>query len=541
MYLRRFGVEKVFGVPGSLIMPIWQNIKSAELVLCSHEQEASYIATGFAKMSKKPVAVLTTGGPGVTNCVSGIAAANLDSVPVIYISGRIALKSEGRGLRQEEGTRDRCYESTEIMKSVTKDSVQIKTIDDAQLKIYQAFKLALCDRRGAVHLSIPVDLQEMELPDKETERWTEQNGNGSYESDGYLQLCKLFHYDRRRLFILGWGCWLTETYPLIYKLAEYVHAPMLFTVKAYACMDGSDWVLGKVGYGYNQILSSYIRKYNPEEVIIFGSSMGERNFSEEFMKDIEKADIYVYTLDAFSSGKRDGRIIWHDMNFLVDFPVYEEWKFMQSDLNLLRSIKKCREEQELYFQSFSKYSALPKLCRDIRELLDENTTVTADAGNHLLEIAVNLFPRYKKNLFLDDGIRAMGSGICETVGMAFADCKRRFIAVTGDGCMLMNGNVIYVAKKYHLPIIFLVINNSSLGRVRVGQMRSGNFIHSDLDHVDYVTYANAFGIKAFRADKVGQCIEKLKYSLELGEPVLIEMQISKDEIPVILQAKGVWN
>ena len=100
MYLRRFGVEKVFGVPGSLIMPIWQNIKSAELVLCSHEQEASYIATGFAKISKKPVAVLTTGGPGVTNCVSGIAAANLDSVPVIYISGRVALKSEGRGLRQ---------------------------------------------------------------------------------------------------------------------------------------------------------------------------------------------------------------------------------------------------------------------------------------------------------------------------------------------------------------------------------------------------------------------------------------------------------
>ena len=88
-YIGKFGVKKIFGVPGSLIMPVWQNIHSAELILCSHEQEASYLAVGYSKMSREPVMVLTTGGPGVTNCVSGIAAANLDSLPLIYISGRL--------------------------------------------------------------------------------------------------------------------------------------------------------------------------------------------------------------------------------------------------------------------------------------------------------------------------------------------------------------------------------------------------------------------------------------------------------------------
>ena len=96
--LNDLGIEKVFGIPGSLVMPIWQSITQAEIILCSNEQEATYVACGYAKMTQKPVAVITTGGPGVTNGISGIASANIDSLPLIFISGKTPIDKCGKGV-----------------------------------------------------------------------------------------------------------------------------------------------------------------------------------------------------------------------------------------------------------------------------------------------------------------------------------------------------------------------------------------------------------------------------------------------------------
>ena len=157
--LCRVGVENVFGIPGSLIMPIWQNIKNKNIVLCSHEQEASYVAVGYAKMSRKPVCVITTGGPGVTNCISGIASANIDSVPLIYISGRTPVSKNGSGLMQEESRINRMFDSVDLLKSVVKTSVCIENIETAPQIIWETIRSALEGRSGAVHLSIPIDIQ----------------------------------------------------------------------------------------------------------------------------------------------------------------------------------------------------------------------------------------------------------------------------------------------------------------------------------------------------------------------------------------------
>ena len=214
---------------------------------------------------------------------------------------------------------------------------------------------------------------------------------------------------------------------------------------------------------------------------------------------------------------------------------------MESE-QIKKEILVCRHAQMEYYHSFSEGQKLAALCKEISDLIvNEKVTVTADAGNHLLDAATGIWSGFQKNLFLDDGIRAMGSGICETVGMAFADSERSYIAVTGDGCMLMNGNVMYVAKKYHLPVIFLVINNSSLGRVRVGQMNTNQFVQSDLGGIDFASYAGAFGMKANRTADVQECIRMLQECLNEREPALIELQISKDEIPIMLKAGGVWN
>lgn len=540
-YISEFGIKKIFGVPGSLIMPVWQNIQSAELILCSHEQEASYLAAGYSKMSRKPVMVITTGGPGTVNCISGIAAANLDSLPLIYISGRTPFDSKEHGLRQEEGMFDRCYDSNEIMSSVTKQSICITNIEYAAQDIHRAFKLAVSGRKGSVHISIPVDIQQSEVVWSTVEKDWDSLSTIYYKDNSIQELSHLLQSGKRCLFVMGWGCWLADVSDTVYQMAEQMSIPVVCTVKAYCCMKENAFLLGKLGYGYNKIFSNFIKEYDPQAVLVFGSSLGVRDFSNEFVSDIKNAEIHAFSIGNGGADCGIDHVSWHSISSLKDLFTGVQNKVVITNEQIKQKILICRDEQAEYYRPFSEDQKLMTVCESISTLLDESITVTADAGNHLLEVAVGIWPKYCKNLFLDDGIRAMGSGICETVGMAFADNKRHYIAVTGDGCMLMNGNVMYVAKKYNLPVIFLVSNNSSLGRVRVGQMNMNRIIQSDLDGVDFIKYANAFEIKAYRTADVQECIRLIQKCMNEQGPALIEIQISKDEIPVMLRARGVWN
>ena len=541
-YIGEFGVKKIFGVPGSLIMPVWQNIHSAELILCSHEQEASYLAAGYSKMSRKPVMVITTGGPGVTNCVSGIAAANLDSLPLIYISGRTPSNHKDHGLRQEEGKFDRCYDSNAIMSSVTKQSICITDPECAAQDIYTAFQCAVSGRMGSVHISIPVDIQQAEITEAAEKEYCDSQPTGESGDSRVQEFNRLAENCRRRLLVMGWGCWLADVSDDVYQLAEQMGAPVICTVKAYCCMKENAFLLGKLGYGYNRILSEFVRSYAPQEIFVFGSSVSSKDFSDEFVSDIGEAEIHVFFIGDSVADCGISNVFRHRINSLKDLYAGVQNKPTIESEQIKKKILACRHAQLEYYRSFFGGQKLATLCRRISDLImNEKVTVTADAGNHLLDVATGIWPEFQKNLFLDDGIRAMGSGICETVGMAFADSGRHYISVTGDGCMLMNGNVMYVAKKYHLPVIFLVINNSSLGRVRVGQMKRKQFIQSDLGGIDFAGYAGAFGMKANRTADVQECIRLIQECLNEQEPALIELQISKDEIPIMLKAEGVWN
>lgn len=539
--IQEFGIKKVFGVPGALVMPIWQNIRSAELVLCSHEQEASYLATGYIKMSREPAMVITTGGPGVTNCVSGVAAANLDSLPLIYISGRTPLGNENRGLRQEESQFDRCYDSTDITSPITKKSICITNLEDASQDIYQSFESALSNRMGSVHISIPVNIQQSEVERNLKKRKTCKMPVIQDNLGNKNELIRLLELKKRRLLIMGWGCWLNDVSDDIYRLAELIQAPIICTVKAYCCMKKNEFLVGKLGYGYNKVISKFVREYNPEQVVVFGSSLSAKDFSDDFLSDIKNAEIHSFTIENNLNNCGVKNVFLHNTNSLKS--LFVNLSSVDNIINnkVKKNIYECKYNQINYYNSFSKKQKLSMLCKMFSDLIDKNITITADAGNHLLEVAIGINPKFYKNLFLDDGIRAMGSGICETVGMAFADKSRHYIAVTGDGCMLMNGNVMYIAMKHHLPIIFLVINNLSLGRVRVGQMNMNRIVQSDLGGIDFVCYAKTFGIEAERVSSEQECIKLIKKYLNLYGPTLIEMNISKDEIPIMLRAKGEWN
>ncbi len=214
--LKAYGCRKAFGVPGKLVMPIWQNLKDIEIILCSHEQEASYAATGYSKASGELVAVLTTGSPAVTNCATGIASANMDSVPMVYISGRTPVRLNGYGLRQEESNINRAFNSVELLAPLTKDEVEINDISKAAQMFSNACEKATSDRPGCVHLSIDMEVQIQDLP---SFKIMSDTGKDKSKRADILDVPDL----TKPLIILGWGCWQAKAVkqsPILRKRAK---------------------------------------------------------------------------------------------------------------------------------------------------------------------------------------------------------------------------------------------------------------------------------------------------------------------------------
>lgn len=525
--LYHIGVEKVFGIPGSLIMPVWQNLKHHDIVLCNHEQEASYVAVGYTKMSRKPVCVLTTGGPGVTNCISGIAAANIDSVPLIYISGRTPICKNGFGQRQEESRINRMFDSVDVLKSVTKASVCIDNVETAPQIIWNTIRSAIEDRNGVVHLSIPIDIQTAEV-------YTEAV---NFSIKKLIDIELSLKISKRPLFILGWGCWMADSYNEVYALSEKVNAPVLVSSKAYCCIKKEHKMfLGELGYGYNAVLDEFIKSYHPDSIISFGSSLGDKDISHSVIYSLTQSiPTYIISNDVSSFSHKSqsySTIETFDMKrslykFLKSVPSRNDEDNLTFDIRLA---KKCAFD--FWKQKIEPSDFMARCIEIINQKIDDRCTITADAGNHLANAGALIVPSEPQQMFLDVGLRAMGTGICTAVGMAIANRRRKYIAITGDGCMLMNGNVMHLAYKLNLPVLFIVFNNHSLGRVRVGQSLTENYLETDIHNVDFLAYARSFGLKSYRFDSPETFYSEFSKIPCSDLPALIEIITDKDEIPV---------
>lgn len=526
--LIKYGCDKVFGVPGSLIMPIWQCITKSELVLCSHEQEASYVATGYGKMKRGLSVVISIGGPGVTNCLSGLASANIDSVPLLYISGRTPVRKNGCGVRQEESTYNRKFDSVDITKSVSKKTICIDCVETASTLIIDAFETALTGRFGCVHLSIPLDLQTADIS---------QTYHLSTKRENAQTNVPVIFKDKP-LIIIGWGAWMSNSVEKIYELAEKINAPILVTSKAYCCIQRKHPLyLGKLGYGYTNLLDEFIQMYNPNQFVVFGSSLGEKDLTSNLIERMNESSLYIWTVENDYTYRRfPNAYIMETIDMAQSIQKLLDLSHAKiKDRRLYSQVSFCRETIDSYWnERIGSDDFMAKSIKCICDLESE-AVITADAGNHLLDLGALFNPTKIGRLFIDVGIRSMGSGICTTVGMAFHEPRNTYIAITGDGCMLMNGNVMHLVSEYKLPVVFIVFNNNTLGRVRVGQSIMSGYKATDIYGVDFQLYAKAFGIESYKIDKCKNLERCIMEILTKHKPALIEIATDHDEIPITLK------
>jgi acetolactate synthase I/II/III large subunit len=537
--LRELGYDVVFGVPGYYIMPLWQTFTGKPyLVLARHESGAVYMADGWARITRKPGVVLSTLGPGQTNMFTGIACAYKDSVPLLAITGQANTKTFGKGVFQECYPIDRGFSPTSIFAPITKGSYEITDKQNAVYMFECALKLASSGRQGPVHLSIPLNIQEAELIiDLEADPKCIFNNsihNVYIHTDKPNNIIDFFIESERVLILAGWGCYLSGQMDELQNLAEKLSAPIITTVKGLAAIKYNfDWFLGHVGPGQPKGIAEFLIRYNPDTILILGSSLSASYF-DQIKEIIKKGNCIQVDIDHAQIGLRT-KI---NLGIIADlrFWLPEICKLLPSKTNeeLKKQIKEFKTTQ---IENLSSNTIMVQSIDELNRILPEDTVIVPDAGNHWLDTLSCYKPKCFGGLFTNMGLGAMGYAIGASIGLKLALPNKRIVCVTGDGSALMSGNEISVSGALNLNNIFIIYNNCCLGRVRTFQHFEcqNNYVASDLPEIRFDKWAKSMGVDGYRVHSIEEFRAILKTVLKSNKTSVIEIMASNDEIPLCFQ------
>ncbi len=541
MRLRELGYKVVFGVPGDYIMPLWQTFTGTpRLVLARHESGAAYMADGWARITRKPGVILSTIGPGQTNMLTGIACSYKDSVPLLAITGQASTETFGRGVFQECYQINRGFSPTSICAPVTKGSFEVTDIRHAVYIFESALKIAFTGRPGPVHLSIPLNIQEAELdtePEEDLKAVFENPTHHTYtQIDGLKNVADSLVSSERTLILAGWGCYLSGRTDELEELVRKLAAPIITTGKGLAAIrPDSDWFLGHIGPGYSKGVVDFLTQYNPDTVLILGSSLSAYYF-DPIREIVEKANCIQIDLDYEMIGLRtrielgiqaDLRTWLPEICKLLPDKTNEELKEQIADF----------KSTEIENLNSNTVAIGAQSIKELNRLLPEDAVVFLDGGIHCLNTLSCYKPKCVGGLFTNMGLGTIGYAIGASIGAKLALPDKRVVCITGDGSVMMSGNEISVAQSLNLDNIFIIYNNGSMARIRLCQYFEGqkNYVASDLPEIRFDKWAKSMGVNSYRV----QSIEELRVALEKAwkseKPSVIEIMVSKDEIPVCMQ------
>lgn len=534
--LQEIGCDYAFGIPGSYIAPIWQSFKeSAKLILARHESGAAFMANGWTRITGKLSVVLSTLGPGITNVITGTACAFKDSLPLLVITGQAPVESFGKGVFQECYPTDRGFSPNGIMSHVTKASIEINNIKNAVHLFEQAIKIATSGRKGPVHISIALDVQNQDVTEEQDLRYKNVSTVLRYDIEKVIDR---FYSAERPLIIAGWGCHLSGCSKQLEMLSSKWGAPILSTVKGLtACSYKWEMFLGHVGPGQNKEILDFLYSYKPDLILVLGASLASY-YSSHIKPIIDQSYCIQVDIDAEQLGfyQRIDCCIQADLR---------EW--LTSVCNSFKYHKNCRDIKEkilqfksellqTYSQLASKTGLMAKSINMLNRILPENAIVIPDAGNHWLD-TLSLYRTQQANgFFIDIGIGSMGHAIGSSIGIKLADPNKRVVCITGDGSILMSGSEISVSTELNLNNIYIIYNNASHGRVRTDQYITWNedYIASDIIMCDFCKWGESLGAQGFRVASENEFKEAVASALEIESTSVIEVLVDKNEIPVCL-------
>jgi len=533
--LREQGVDVVFGFPGGAILPVYDALYDAvdiNHILTAHEQGATHAADGYARATGKVGVVIVTSGPGATNTVTGIATANMDSVPMVVITGQVACSLLGRDSFQE-------VDITGVTAPITKHNYIVKNPKMLPDIIREAFRIARTGRPGPVLVDIPKDVQTSDIEYERIVVDTSYVHEDTFHPDFYKpqvwdksieEAVKALDSAEKPVIYAGGGVKISGANGQLVEFAEKIKAPVVCSFMGMGSFPGSHPnFIGMVGMHGTR--SSNYAVSNCDLLIAVGARFSDRVVSR-VEKFASRARIIHIDIDPAELGK----------NVKAHIPICGDVK--KSIEALCGRVKEkkpngwnqqIKQWQSLHPLKYKPEGALSPqfVIEKLYEISGGNAIITTEVGQHQIWAAQFYKYDHPKTFISSGGLGTMGFGLGAAIGACIGrGSEKRVVNIAGDGSFKMNSTELATISRYKLPIIQLVLNNHALGMVRQWQTLffKGRYSQTTLgDEVDFVKLAAAYGIKGVRITDNDQVEQTLKDALSKLEPIVIECEINSDE------------
>ena len=550
------GVDTVFGYPGGAILNIYdelyKNSDRIRHVLTAHEQGAAHAADGYARATGKVGVVFATSGPGATNLVTGIATAYMDSSPIVAITCNVPTPLLGKDSFQE-------IDITGVTMPITKHNFMVHSVEELATVIREAFAIAKSGRPGPVLIDIPKEVTAAQIDfepltsvqDVKKSLVSEQVSlnrvlEAAVPSDEEIAaVAKIINEAERPVIYAGGGICLSNASEQLLAFAKKADIPVTESLMARAAFPSSSPLcLGMLGMHGTK--ASNMAVTESDVVLALGARFSDRVISDA-SKFAQNSKVLHIDIDPAEINKNipSATALIGDVKSILErlLPLIEEKKHTE----WMNTIAEWKKQVPPSYSTPRKDSINPKfICECIHNIAGDDAFITTEVGEHQMWTA-QFYPFEKPRTFVTSGgLGTMGFGTGAAMGIQFALPKARVVHIAGDGSFRMNCNELATIQHYNLPIVIVVVNNGTLGNVRLWQklFYSKRYSATTLDFgPDWVKLADAYGIQGYRAKNETEFEQVFKKAFASGKPAVIDAKVDIDELvlPMVPGGKPIYN
>ncbi len=553
--LEELGVDEIFGLPGGAILPTYDPLlASSKLrhILVRHEQGAGHAAEGYALVTGRVGVCIATSGPGATNLVTAIADANMDSVPMVAITGQVSSAVIGSDAFQEA-------DIVGITMPITKHSYLVTRAEDIPRVLAEAFHIASTGRPGPVLVDITKDAQQATT----TFSWPPRIELPGYKtvvkghSKQVREAAKLIAASQRPVFYVGGGVIHAHASQELLELAELVNAPVVTTLTARGAFpDSHPQHMGMPGM--HGSVSAVTALQQADLLITLGARFDDRvtGVLHTFAPGAKVIHADIDPAEISKNRTADVPIVGSVKQILPELTDACRANFAEHGRPDVSSwwsmVNRLRETYPLGFTSpANDHSAPQHVIQRIGEMTGPEGVYVSGVGQHQMWAAQ--FIKYERpHSWLNSaGLGTMGYSVPAAMGAKVGNPDRVVWAIDGDGCFQMTNQELATCVINNIPIKVAIINNSSLGMVRQWQtlFYDGRYSHTDLntghDTVrvpDFVKLADAYGCAGLRCERDEDIDATIAAALEINDrPVVVDFVVSRDSMVWPMVPAGVSN
>ena len=522
--LQEEGVEYVFGYPGGAVLFIYDEIFKQDKfkhILVRHEQAAVHAADGFARSCEKPGVCLVTSGPGVTNAVTGIATAYMDSVPVVIISGQVPTHAIGQDAFQE-------CDAVGITRPCVKHNFLVKDVRDLAATIKKAFYLATTGRPGPVLVDVPKDvtMAKVEFDYPKTISMRSYNPVVKGHSGQIKKAVQLLTNAKRPMIYAGGGAILGNASQELAELVHLLGFPCTNTLMGLGSFPATDpQFVGMLGM--HGTYEANMAMQHCDVLLAVGARFDDRvigNPSHFF--DDDRHIIHI-DIDPSSISKRvkvevpivgDVRETLQELVRQLDgFPERQDQSALKT---WWTQIELWRARDCLKYDRGSPIIKPQFVVEKVYELTNGDAFITSDVGQHQMW-AAQFYKFDKPRRWINSGgLGTMGVGLPYAMGVKLAHPDADVLCITGEASIQMCIQELSTCKQYHLPIKIVNLNNRYMGMVRQWQefFHGNRYAESYMDALpDFVKLAESYGHVGMRIDKPADVEPALREALALKD------------------------